>query len=96
MNYIDLHKFPHGKYTLVINSQAVKTDFTGATYEEVLAEVNTYITASLDDYNYQAGVPRLSGSWNDNTDLTISYSADPTPVSFDGTNNYKITLINHE
>lgn len=96
MNSVELHKFPHGKYTLVINSQAVKTDFTGSTYEEVITEMNDYLTATLDDYNYQAGVPRLSGAWNDNMDLTISYSTEPIPVSFDGTNNYKVQLITHE
>lgn len=96
MNYIDLHKFPNNKYTLVINSMAVKSDFTGATYEAVISEVNDYLVASLDAYNYPAGVPRLSGSWADNFDTTISYTTTPVPASFDGTNNYRINLISHE
>lgn len=95
MNHIDLHLHANGKYALHINSQCVKEDFTGATYEAVVQEVNDYITASTDGYGYDAGVPRLSGNWNDNTDLTISYSTEADDTSFDGSNNYKINFIRH-
>jgi hypothetical protein len=86
-NNVLLYQRPNRSFELEINSLIVKTDFTSNGFPAVLTEIDSYLVSA-------EGQARLSGTFNDLGDFSISWiTPSPSPSAFDGTYGYRINFV---